>query len=218
MIKDSAIWGSMATIRLTPPNLDSFAKESLWMERFYVNPLCAPTRASLMTGRYHLRTGILHTSRGAAKMFGDEVTIAELLRDEGYRTGIFGKWHLGDNFPMRPQDQGFEEAFFHKSGGIGQTPDVDADYFQPILWQNGKRIVPKGYCTDLFFDGALDFIEKHRRDPFFVYLAPNVPHTPLEIAEKYSLPFEREGSNPMWLRFTECSKISMRILADYWTG
>jgi len=179
--------------QIDTPNLDSFAKESLWMERFYVNPLCAPTRASLMTGRYHLRTGILHTSRGAAKMFGDEVTIAELLRDEGYRTGIFGKWHLGDNFPMRPQDQGFEEAFFHKSGGIGQTPDVDADYFQPILWQNGKRIVPKGYCTDLFFDGALDFIEKHRRDPFFVYLAPNVPHTPLEIAEKYSLPFEREG-------------------------
>ena len=83
--------------QIDTPNLDSFAKESLWMERFYVNPLCAPTRASLMTGRYHLRTGILHTSRGAAKMFGDEVTIAELLRDEGYRTGIFGKWHLGDN-------------------------------------------------------------------------------------------------------------------------
>ncbi len=179
--------------QIDTPHLDSFAKESLWMERFYVNPLCAPTRASLMTGRYHMRTGILHTSRGAAKMFGDEVTIAELLRDEGYRTGIFGKWHLGDNYPMRPQDQGFEETLFHKSGGIGQTPDVDADYFQPILWQNGKRLVPKGYCTDLFFDGALDFIEKHRSDPFFVYLAPNVPHTPLEIAAKYSSPFEKEG-------------------------
>ena len=179
--------------QIDTPNLDSFAKESLWMERFYVNPLCAPTRASLMTGRYHLRTGILHTSRGAAKMFGDEVTIAELLRDAGYRTGIFGKWHLGDNYPMRPQDQGFEETLFHKSGGIGQTPDVDGNYFQPILWQNGERIVTKGYCTDLFFDGALDFIEKYRNDPFFVYLAPNVPHTPLEIAEKYSSPFEAKG-------------------------
>ena len=84
------------------PNLDRFAGESLGMDRFYVNPLCAPTRASLMTGRYYLRTGILHTSRGAAKMFGDEVTIAEILKGAGYRTGIFGKWHLGDNYPMRP--------------------------------------------------------------------------------------------------------------------
>ncbi len=179
--------------QIDTPNLDSFAKESLWMERFYVNPLCAPTRASLMTGRYHLRTGILHTSRGAAKMFGDEVTVAELLRDGGYQTGIFGKWHLGDNYPMRPQDQGFQETLIHKSGGIGQTPDVGANYFEPVLWRNGERVVLKGYCTDLFFDAALDFIGKHRSDPFFVYLAPNVPHTPLEVAEAYSLPFEKQG-------------------------
>lgn len=182
--------------QIETPNLDAFAKESLWMERFYVNPLCAPTRASLMTGRYHLRTGVLHTSRGAAKMFGDEVTIAELLRDNGYRTGIFGKWHLGDNYPMRPQDQGFEEVLIHKSGGIGQTPDVDANYFEPILWQNGERLEVAGYCTDLFFDAALNFVQKHKEDPFFLYLAPNVPHTPLEVEERYSSPFERKGIKP----------------------
>lgn len=177
------------------PNLDRFAGESLRMDRFYVNPLCAPTRASLMTGRYYLRTGILHTSRGAAKMFGDEVTIAEILKSAGYRTGIFGKWHLGDNYPMRPQDQGFEEVLVHRSGGIGQTPDRDGNYFEPVLWRNSQRVEPKGYCTDLFFDAALDFVRKEDERPFFVYLATNVPHGPLEVSEDYSQPFEANGTD-----------------------
>jgi len=185
--------GAHGNEQIDTPHLDSFARESLWMERFYVNPLCAPTRASLMTGRYHLRTGILHTSRGAAKMYGDEITIAELLRDGGYRTGIFGKWHLGDNYPMRPQDQGFDEVLIHKSGGIGQTPDTEANYFEPVLWKNGERVQPKGYCTDLFFDTAIDFVERSKEEPFFLYLAPNVPHTPLEVSEHYSEPFVRKG-------------------------
>ena len=177
------------------PNLDRFAGESLGMDRFYVNPLCAPTRASLMTGRYYLRTGILHTSRGAAKMFGDEVTIAEVLKGAGYRTGIFGKWHLGDNYPMRPQDQGFEEALVHRSGGIGQTPDTDANYFEPVLWRNGQRVDAKGYCTDLFFDAALDFVREKDKRSFFVYLATNVPHGPLEVSVDYSQSFEANGTD-----------------------
>ena len=171
---------------ISTPNLDRFARESLEMTRFYVNPLCSPSRASLMTGRYHLRTGVLHTSRGAAKMFGDELTIAELLAHGGYRTGIFGKWHLGDNYPMRPQDQGFQEVLIHKSGGIGQAPDIDATYFQPILWHNGERMVGKSYCTDIFFDAAIGFIQEHRDQPFFVYLPTNVPHTPLEVGQQYA--------------------------------
>lgn len=178
------------------PNLDRFAGESLGMDRFYVNPLCAPTRASLMTGRYHLRTGILHTSRGASKMFGDEVTIAEALGDAGYRTGIFGKWHLGDNYPMRPQDQGFDEVLIHRSGGIGQTPDTDGNYFEPVLWRNGQRLEAKGYCTDLFFDAALEFIRVEDEQPFFIYLPPNVPHGPLEVSEDYSEPFVANGADP----------------------
>lgn len=175
------------------PRLDRFATESLGMDRFYVNPLCSPTRASLMTGRYHLRTGILHTSRGAAKMWDDEVTIAEALKGAGYRTGIFGKWHLGDNYPMRPQDQGFEEVYIHQSGGIGQTPDTDANYFEPVVWRNGARIKEKGYCTDLFFDEAIAFLERKREAPFFIYIAPNVPHTPLEVSDAYSAPFLKAG-------------------------
>lgn len=182
--------------QIDTPNLDRFAGESLGMERFYVNPLCAPTRASLMTGRYYLRTGILHTSRGAAKMHGDEVTIAELLKGAGYRTGLFGKWHLGENYPMRPQDQGFQESLMHKSGGIGQTPDTDANYFNPILWRDGEQIKANGYCTDLFFDAAIQFLKSDSEKPFFAYIAPNVPHTPLDVAEAYSQPFLDRGLDP----------------------
>lgn len=182
--------------QIDTPNLDRFASESLGMERFYVNPLCAPTRASLMTGRYYLRTGILHTSRGAAKMHGDEVTIAELLKDAGYRTGLFGKWHLGENYPMRPQDQGFEETLIHKSGGIGQTPDTDANYFNPILWRNGEQLRANGYCTDLFFDAAIQFLKSDSENPFFIYIAPNVPHGPLDVAQAYSQPFLDQGIDP----------------------
>ncbi|MCK5173809.1 MAG: arylsulfatase, partial [Planctomycetes bacterium] len=185
--------GVHGNTKIKTPNLDRFAKESLEMTRFYVNPLCSPTRSSLMTGRYHLRTGVLHTSRGAAKMSGNEVTIAELLAQAGYQTGIFGKWHIGDNYPMRPQDQGFGEVLVHRSGGIGQPPDNDATYFKPVLWHNGKRTVHDGYCTDVFFDGAIRFIEKNRHCPFFIYLPTNVPHGPHHVSEKYSGPFKAMG-------------------------
>jgi arylsulfatase A-like enzyme len=93
-----------------------------------------------MTGRYHYRTGVIHTSRGGAKMHGDETTIAELLAKAGYATGMFGKWHLGDNYPMRPQDQGFGESLWHRSGGIGQPPDQPNSYFNPLLWRGGISV------------------------------------------------------------------------------
>jgi arylsulfatase A-like enzyme len=177
--------------KIRTPNLDQFARESVEFTRFYVEPVCAPTRAALMTGRYHYRTGIIHTSRGGAKMHGDEVTIAERLREAGYRTGLFGKWHLGDNYPMRPIDQGFELALWHKSGGIGQSPDAPNSYFDPQLWRNGEREQAKGYCTDVFFREALQFISDHRDEPFFVYLPTNAPHTPLEVPDE------------LWKRYAE---------------
>ena len=179
--------------RIRTPNLDRFASQGVELTRFYVSPVCAPTRASLMTGRYYYRTGVIHTSRGGAKMHGEEVTIAELLAGDGYRTGIFGKWHLGDNAPMRPQDQGFLVSLIHKSGGITQTPDKPNSYFDPILWRNGQRIKAEGYCTDVFFNAALEFIEKNQHEPFFVYLSTNAPHTPLQVDPRYSQQYEVDG-------------------------
>jgi len=181
------------------PHLDRFAREGVQFDRFYSNPLCAPTRACLMTGRYHYRTGVIHTSRGGAKMHGDEVTIANFLKKDGYATGIFGKWHLGDNYPMRPQDQGFDETLIHKSGRLGQVPDAPNTYIDPKLWHNGQRVQTQGYCTNVFTDATMNFIEKHRKQPFFVYLPTNIGHSAsdvgLEVPKKYSAPYKAMGLN-----------------------
>lgn len=180
---------------LKTPNLDRFAREGIRLDRFYCSPVCAPTRASLMTGRYYYRSGVIHTSRGGAKMHGEEVTIAERLRKAGYATGIFGKWHLGDTYPMRPEDQGFDETLWHRSGGIDQTPDKPNSYFDPKLHRNGREVKSNGYCTDVFFDAAIDFIKTLRNKPFFVYLPTNAPHTPLQVAEHYAAPYRQLGLN-----------------------
>lgn len=183
--------------KLKTPHLDQLAKEGIELTRFYCSPVCAPTRASLLTGRYFYRTGVIHTSRGGAKMHTEEVTLAELLQQAGYQTGIFGKWHLGDNYPMRPEDQGFDEILIHKSGGIGQTPDQPNSYFDSRLWKNGKPYQADGYCTDVFFQAAIDFMKQQQQktEPFFVYLPTNAPHTPLEIARSYWEPYQQQGLN-----------------------
>ena len=106
---------------ISTPNIDHLAQQSIRFNNFYVSPVCAPTRSSLLTGRYSLRTGVRDTYNGGAIMSGDEITIAEVLADNNYETGIFGKWHLGDNYPSRPSDQGFKESVVHLSGGIGQV-------------------------------------------------------------------------------------------------
>lgn len=173
------------------PTLDAFAKESVRFANFYVSPVCAPTRASLMTGRYSLRTGIRDTYNGGAIMASNEVTIAEMLKQADYQTGIFGKWHLGDNYPSRPQDQGFDESVIHLAGGMGQVGDFttyfngDRSYFDPILWHNGKQKAYTGYCSDIFTDQAIRFIEKRKSAPFFCYLSFNAPHTPLQVPQEY---------------------------------
>lgn len=169
------------------PNLDKFARQSVRMKNFYVSPVCSPTRSSLMTGRYNYRTGVVDTFQGRSMMHPDEITIAAILKALGYRTGIFGKWHLGDCYPLRPVDHGFDEELVLKGGGIGQASDPigGESYFNPILQQGGKQIRKEGYCTDIFTDAALDFIGKNKDGPFFCYVAFNCPHTPLEVPKKY---------------------------------
>jgi arylsulfatase A-like enzyme len=175
------------------PHLDRFARDGIDLTRFYCSPVCAPTRASFMTGRYHYRTGVTDTWHGGAKMHADETTLAEMLRVQGYATGLFGKWHLGDNYPMRPQDQGFDTCLWHKSGGIGQTPDQPNSYLNPKLWRNGEPIQAEGYCTDVFFEAARAFMDANRDRPFFVYLPTNAPHTPLEIGAEHIEPYTAKG-------------------------
>jgi len=166
------------------PNLDAMAKRSAQMTNYYVSPVCAPTRASLMTGRYNYRTRVVDTFLGRAMMETNEVTVAEILRDAGYSTGIFGKWHLGDSYPMRPQDQGFEEVLVHRGGGIGQESDPpggEGKYTDPILFHNGEQVQERGYCTDIYFTRAMEWIKKaaEAKKPFFAYVATNAPHTPV---------------------------------------
>ncbi|MEL7119119.1 MAG: arylsulfatase [Bacteroidota bacterium] len=174
------------------PFLDQLAKESVRFTNFYVSPVCSPTRASLMTGRYHLRTGVYDTYMGGSTMATEEITLAEILNQNGFRTGLFGKWHLGDNYPYRPQDQGFDEVLTHIGGGLEQPGDFfenfqrkDSSYFDPYLIENGKKIQKEGYVTDILTDEAIAFMDKTEDAPFFCYLAYNAPHGPLEVPQDY---------------------------------
>lgn len=167
------------------PHIDRLAREGVAFERFHVCPVCSPTRASLLTGRYHLRTGAIDTYLGRSLIDPDEVTLAEMLSAAGYRTGLFGKWHLGDNFPRRPIDQGFDEAVWHRGGGIGQPADPPGNsYFDPRLMNNDREQKYSGYCSDIFTSSAIEFIDRRRNEPFFVYLSFNCPHTPLQVADE----------------------------------
>lgn len=187
--------GVHGNTQIKTPHLDAFARQSLQIEYFYVSPVCSPTRASLMTGRYNYRTGVVDTYIGRSLMRAEEVTLPEMLSGAGYRTGIFGKWHLGDNYPLRAIDQGFQEALTLKGGGIGQPSDPPGgdSYFDPTLYRNGKSLKTKGYVSDVLTDGAIDFVTRNREANFFCYLAFNAPHGPLEVPDSYAAPYLAMG-------------------------
>jgi arylsulfatase A-like enzyme len=172
------------------PNLDELHSESIRLANFHVGPTCAPTRAGIMTGRYCNCTGVWHTIMGRSLLRANEVTMGDVFRTNGYRTGLFGKWHLGDNYPFRPQDRGFEVALYHGGGGVSQTPDYwGNDYFDDTYMRNGKPEAFTGYCTDVWFSQAMRFIEENRDRPFFCYLSTNAPHGPYNVADSYSDPY-----------------------------
>ena len=177
---------------LQTPHLDRLHGVSVRLTDFHVDPTCSPTRAALMTGRYSTRTGVWHTVMGRHMPRRDEVMMPRVFADSGYRTGIFGKWHLGDNFPFRPQDRGFEVALIHGGGGVGQIPDFwGNDYFDDTYLRNGQPEKFQGYCTDVWFGEATGFIEQcvDRNEPFFCYIATNAPHSPFRVAERYREPY-----------------------------
>ena len=183
---------------LKTPHLDKLHAESVRLTDYHVAPTCSPTRAALLTGHWTNRTGVWHTIMGRSMLRHNEVTIGKILGDSGYRTGMFGKWHLGDNYPYRPEDRGFEEVLRHGGGGVGQTPDFwDNAYFDGSYYHNGKAVPAKGFCTDVFFDYAKRFITKVKDSgkPFFVYLSTNAPHGPMHAPEKYAKPYAKQGVN-----------------------
>jgi arylsulfatase A-like enzyme len=170
------------------PHLDRLANESVWLTDYHVAPTCSPTRAALMSGHWTNRTGAWHTIMGRSMLREDEGTLGQFFKDAGYQTGMFGKWHLGDNFPYRPEDRGFEEVYRHGGGGVGQTPDVwDNSYFDGGYFHNGKIVPAKGFCTDVFFDQANQYITNcvRQNKPFLAYISTNAPHGPLHCPQKY---------------------------------
>lgn len=172
---------------LKTPNLDKLHAESIRFTDFHVGTTCAPSRASLMTGKYCNKVGAWHTINGREMVWPDETLLPELLKQMGYTTGMFGKWHLGDTYPYRPQDRGFDEVLVHGGGGVGQTPDYwNNDYFDDTYFHNGVPEKKEGYCTDVWFDAALSFIEQNKDQPFFSYIATNAPHGPFYVDTTYS--------------------------------
>lgn len=199
IITDDQGYGDMSchgNSLLKTPNIDALYDESTRLTDFHVSPTCAPTRAALMTGHYANRTGVWHTIGGRSLLRESETTMAEIFAENGYATGIFGKWHLGDNYPFRPQDRGFQETLILGGGGIGQGPDYwNNDYFDDTYLHNGQPKKFTGYCTDVWFENAIDFIDKHSESeiPFFCYLATNAPHDPFYVGNNYVAPFKDNG-------------------------
>ncbi|MEM6688925.1 MAG: arylsulfatase [Planctomycetota bacterium] len=182
---------------LKTPVLDRLAGESLRLSNYHVSPTCSPTRAALMTGKFSNRTGVWHTIAGRSLLSSEHRTMAEVFTEAGYRTSMFGKWHLGDNAPMRAHERGFENVLCHGGGGVGQTPDYwDNAYFDDTYFRNGKPESHTGFCTDVFFEAAIDEIGKAAADerPFLVYLAPNAAHGPMHAPPEFSAPYESQGT------------------------
>lgn len=171
---------------LKTPNLDRLRAEGRRFTDFHVSPTCSPTRSALMTGRHEFKNGVTHTIFERERLAPGAVTVAEVLKAAGYRTGIFGKWHLGDEDAYLPNRRGFDELFIHGAGGIGQTyqgscGDAPGNrYFDPAIWHNDRFVKTKGYCADLFFGQAMRWMDKGGAGPFFCWIATNTPHAPLD--------------------------------------
>ena len=190
---------------LKTPEIDKLHAESVRFTDFHVSPFCTPTRASLMTGNHAGRTGAFRTTGGRSAMKIDEKTIANLFADNGYVTGMTGKWHLGDNAPHRPQDRGFQDVVWHRCGGIGQASDYWGNTYFNDTYERarpGSKVGEwekfEGYCTDVFFQEGLRFVEENKEEPFFLYLSLNAPHGPYRVAPEWSAPYKK---SPEWAPF-----------------
>lgn len=187
---------------LKTPNLDRLHDESVRLNDYHVDPVCTPTRAALMTGRYSSRVGAWAVTQGRQLLRADEVTMGDVFSNSGYRTAMFGKWHLGDTWPYAPRFRGFQNVVRHLAGGIDEIGNpIGNDYFDDTYYRNGKREQIDGYCTDVFFAECQRFIQKESEKPFFIYLPLNAMHGPHTVAEKYSAPFKKDGHSDVRSKF-----------------
>ncbi|MEP2776157.1 MAG: arylsulfatase [Luteolibacter sp.] len=183
------------------PNIDKFYEGATRFIDFQVNPTCAPTRAAIMSGRAAMKNGVTHTIFQRERMAPDVFTLPQVLASAGYETGIFGKWHLGDEDVYLPGNRGFKEVLIHGSGGIGQVnlgdfpPNNDNTYFDSVLLHNDTIVKTQGFCTDLFFSAALAWIKDQNaaKKPYFTYLSLNAPHGPMIAPESYKKRFLDAG-------------------------
>jgi arylsulfatase A-like enzyme len=186
-------YGCLGNPIIQTPSIDAFKKQSLLFTRFHVSPTCSPTRSAILSGRHEFKNGITHTILERERLSLDTFTLPQMLKTVGYTTGIFGKWHLGDEEAYRPESRGFDEVYIHGAGGIGQTyPGSCGDApgntnINPTLWHNGKFEKTNGYCTDLFFDQAIQWMDEKRKadQPFFAYVPLNAAHGPHVLPEEY---------------------------------
>jgi arylsulfatase A-like enzyme len=181
ILTDDQGWGDLSfsgNENLSTPNIDSLAIDGAFFKRFYVSPVCSPTRAEFLTGRYHQRSGVYSTSAGGERMDLDEVTIADSFKSAGYETAAFGKWHNGMQYPYHPNGRGFEEFYGFCSGHWG-------NYFSPMLEHNGEIVTGEGFVVDDFTDKAMNFITENKDEPFFVYLPYNTPHSPMQVPDRF---------------------------------
>ncbi|WP_299098253.1 arylsulfatase [uncultured Winogradskyella sp.] len=183
------------------PNIDAFYQKSTRFTEYHVSPTCAPTRAAIMSGRHEFRVGVTHTILERERMALDVYTLPQALQSVGYKTGLFGKWHLGDADDYLPQNRGFDEVLMHGGGGIGQVnlgdfpPNKDNVYFDNVLLHNETIVKTKGFCTDVFFDAAMAWIKENidNKQQYFTYVSLNAPHAPLVAPENYKKRFLELG-------------------------
>ena len=181
ILSDDQGWGDFSftgNTNLSTPNIDGLAREGAYFENFYVQPVCSPARAEMLTGRYHARGGVHGTSEGGERLDLDEITLAEVFKQAGYATAAYGKWHNGMQYPYHPNARGFDDYYGFCSGHWG-------DYFSPMLERNQELVTGDGYVIDDFTNHGLDFIEQNKEGPFLLYLPFNTPHMPLQVPDRW---------------------------------
>ncbi len=219
MLADDQGWGDLShsgNTDISTPNIDALATNGVSFDRFYVNPVCSPTRAEFLTGRYHTRGGVYSTSAGGERLDLDETTIAEVFKEAGYHSAAFGKWHNGMQGPYHPNARGFDEFYGFCSGHWG-------NYFSPMLEHNGVITKGEGFLVDDLTNRAMDFMEQHQEEPFFVYLPYNTPHSPMQVPPsfwekfagksltKHSLDVSKEDSLHMKAALAMCENIDWNV-------